>query len=166
MLLRTPLVQVGFVVAAIAAPCIALAAHGKVGLWEISTRVDMPNMMAQIPPEQMARMKAMGVQMPNGQTITSRHCMTAAEVAVDGPPPLRHADDCKMGNMSHDAHTLTADMLCSGEMQGQGHLTVTYDSNEHYSGSYAFNGTAHGHPQNVNTSFEGRWISADCGSMK
>jgi len=148
-------------------PNAALAAHGKAGLWEITTHMSMPGMSAQIPPEAMARMKAMGIQMPGNQTFTAQHCMTADEVAQDKPPPMRNQQDCTMSNFTHDAHTVNVDMVCKGEnMDGQGHVTMIYDSDEHYSGTYTFTGTAHGHPANMTTSFEGKWISADCGSVK
>jgi hypothetical protein len=166
MLLSRMFLRAGLVVGAIALPAVALAAHGKVGLWEITTHMNMPNMMANIPPDQLARMQAMGVHMPNAQTMTTQHCMTAEEVAMDKPPPMRNASDCTVSNATHDAHTYAADMVCSGQMQGHGHVSVAYDSDEHYSGSYSFSGSAHGHPAEMTTSFEGKWISADCGTTK
>lgn len=156
---------VGLAVVAVALPLGALASHGKVGLWEITTHMSMPN--ANIPPEALARMKAMGMSMPGNQTYSSQHCMTAEEVAQDKPPTPRNNTDCAMTNMTHDAHTFTADMTCSTErMQGHGHVAVSFDSNEHYAGTYTFNGTAEGRPQNMSYSFDGRWISADCGNVK
>jgi hypothetical protein len=149
-----------------ALPIAALAARGKAGLWEITTRMSMPNMMAAIPPDRLARMQAMGIHMPNGQTFTAQHCMTADEVASDKPPPMRNTQDCTTTNTTHDAHTLNVDLVCKGDMDGQGHLTVTYDSDAHYSGNFTFTGSAHGHPSSMSNSFEGRWISADCGSVK
>ena len=154
-------------VAALAVPLGALASHGKVGLWEITTRMNMANMMANIPPEALARMKEHGVTMPNMQTFTSQHCMTAAEVASDKPPTPRKNSECTMTNMSHTATSFTADTTCStAAVQGRGHVAVTFDSDEHYSGTYTFTGTTEGHPQNMSYNFEGRWISADCGSVK
>ncbi|MGH6876045.1 MAG: DUF3617 domain-containing protein [Rhizomicrobium sp.] len=144
----------------------AFAAHGKPGLWEITTRMNMPGMTAQIPPEALACMRAMGVQMPDSRSFTTQHCMTPEEVAADKPPPMRNNKYCTMNNSRFGAHSFTADMTCSGEMQGQGHVSVTYDGDEHYSGNYTFTGSAQGHPQNMTTSFEGKWISADCGSVK
>jgi hypothetical protein len=153
--------------AAAAFPAAAIAAHGKVGLWEITTHMSMPGMEARIPPEALARMKAMGMQMPGNQTFSAQHCMTAEEVAQDRPPPMRHAEDCTTSNLTHDAHSVNVDMICKGaDLDGTGHVNVTYDSDEHYSGSFTFTGTGHGHPMNMSNSFEGKWISADCGSVK
>ncbi|HEX3432243.1 MAG TPA: DUF3617 domain-containing protein [Rhizomicrobium sp.] len=152
---------------AVAVPLAALGSHGKVGLWENTVRTSMPNMSASIPPEALARMKAMGMSTSGNHTYTTQHCMTAEEVAQDTPPTPRNNRGCSMTNVSHDAHTFTADLVCSGEgAQGRGHVEVTYDSNERYAGTYAFNGTMEGHPQTITSSFEGRWISADCGSVK
>ena len=90
-----------------------------------------------------------------------------AEVAEDKPPPMRNNEDCAMTNTTHDAHTFTADMTCNTQrMQGRGHMSVNFDSSEHYAGSYTFSGTTEGHPQNMSYNFEARWISADCGGVK
>lgn len=167
MRLSTRIACAGLILGAMALPLAALASHGKAGLWEITTHMNMPNMRANIPPEALARMRAMGMNMPDNQTYTSQRCMTAADVAEDKPPPMRNSEDCAMTNVSHDAHAFTADMTCSTQrMQGHGHVSVNFDSAEHYAGSYTFNGTTEGHPQNMTYNFEGRWISADCGSVK
>ena len=166
MLSRVSVIRAVVVLCVMALPAAAIASHGKIGLWEVTTQMSMPNMMSQIPPEQLARMQAMGVHMPNGQTFTMQHCMTAAEVAVDKPPPMRNNKDCAMANMKFGAHSFAADMICTGEMQGQGHVSVAYESDEHYSGTYTFTGSAHGHPASMTNSFEGKWISPDCGTVK
>ena len=167
MFSRKTMVRTGLVLGAVTLPVAALAAHGKVGLWEISTRMNMPGMMATMPPDALARMQAMGMHMPNGQTFTTQHCMTADEVAQDKPPPMRNAQDCTASNVTHSGQTLNVEMVCKGDnMDGQGHFTLTYDSDAHYTGNYTFTGTAHGHPANMSYTVEGKWISADCGSVK
>ncbi len=143
----------------------ALAAHGKAGLWEISVKMEMAG-MPQIPPEQLAKMRQMGMQMPMGQTITAQHCMTAAEVASDMPPSTGHEHrGCSMQNTKLSGHNFDGDMVCKGDTEGQGHLRVSYDSDEHYVGQMTFNGVTHGHPGSFTNSFEGHWVSASCGSV-
>jgi hypothetical protein len=166
MFSRNAMIRTGLVLGALAMPVAALAAHGKVGLWEISTRMNMPGMMASMPPDALARMQARGIPMPNGQTFTTQHCMTAEEVAADKPPPMRNSQNCTTAKVAHDARTINIDVVCKGEMDGQGHFTLTYNSDDHYTGNYTFTGSAHGHPASISTSIEGRWVSADCGSMK
>ncbi|MGD0191310.1 MAG: DUF3617 domain-containing protein [Rhizomicrobium sp.] len=143
----------------------ALADHGKAGLWNITSKMTMAN-MPQIPPDKLAKMQAMGIQMPTGNSVTTQHCMTAAEVKMDRPPLTGHAKDCTLQNLSISGAAVKADMVCStGDMQGNGHLSVSYDSDTHYAGQMTFVGTAHGHPADMTNSFEGTWLSADCGSV-
>jgi len=153
----------------VAAPLVAIASHGKAGLWDVTVTMNMAGMpqMPQMTPEQMAKMKEMGVQMPGmggGHSMTTQHCMTAEEVNSDKPPPV-HNRDCTVSNSKIVGQTFSADMTCNGEMQGTGHMSVTYDSTEHYSGKMDFSGTSHGHHADMTNSFEGRWVSADCGTV-
>jgi hypothetical protein len=154
----------------IALPFAASASHGKAGLWNITTTMDMsgtPGMpdMSKLPPEAQAQMKKMGVQM-NGNSITTQHCMTAAEVAQDRPPQMGHMKDCTMQNMSFGGGAMKADMVCSTpDMTGKGHISVAYSGDSSYSGKMSFTGTAQGHPMNMTNTFEGHWLSADCGGV-
>ena len=144
----------------------ALAMHGKVGLWEITTKTSGVGMAAvQLPPQVRARMAARGIKMPSGNTITVQHCMTAKEVSLDHPPPMpkRGGQECKMANMKVAGQSVSADMVCSGKnMQGTGHFQMTYDSPEHYAGKMSFSMNANGHQMAMSNSMEGRWISASC----
>lgn len=162
------------VTTAVAAICFMLAAgsavasHGKVGLWSITITVSgdsqMPD-MSKLPPEAQARMKAMGMS-THGNSMTVQHCMAAQEVATDVPKLSgRNMNDCKMVNVQHIGHTMSADMTCSGNFQGTGHVQFTYDSDTHYTGEVTMTGTANGHPVNHDQKMEGRWLSADCGSF-
>ena len=60
----------------------------------------------------------------------------------------------------------SADMGCTGPLNGTSHFTITYDTPEHYSGASIFKSTAGGQPMNTTTKFEGKWLKADCGSVK
>jgi hypothetical protein len=83
---------IGLSVAALMlAPGAALAAHGKAGLWNITTSIGgMPNV--QLPPEALAKMKEMGVKMPSARSFASQICMTQAEVDSDKLPPVGKND--------------------------------------------------------------------------
>jgi len=150
-------------VAVVALPLAALASHGKAGLWKVT--MTMPGrQMPSIPPEAMARMKAMGMQMPGGgHTITTQRCMTEAEVNADVPPNTQRPQaGCKTTNVKVVGHAMTADMVCTGQMKGEGHFTMTYESPEHYMGKTTFKGTMEGRPIESSNTFDGTWISADC----
>jgi hypothetical protein len=160
-------VRIGAIAAcvAFAFPGAVFASHGKAGLWEITTTVNMPN-MPQISAAQMAQMQAMGVHIPmGGQTMTVRHCMTPQEVASDSPPPPRNKA-CTFTSFTHIGNTFSGDEVCHGEFEGQGHFSVTFDSDEHYSGTSTTSGTTNGRSMNMSNNWEGRWVSADCGGAK
>jgi hypothetical protein len=146
------------------APGTAFAAHGKAGLWNVSTTMSMANV--QIPPEAMARMKAMGMQMPMGRTITSQICMTQADVDTDAPPPMAKDSGCSTRITSRKASSMAAQMVCNGEMKGTGQMRISYSGAEHYAGSYSFKGSMNGRPADMNSSFKGDWVKADCGAVK
>jgi hypothetical protein len=153
------------VIAVLALPVAALANHGKAGLWDVTVMMNMPD-MPKIPPDQLAKMKAMGISIPNGNAMTVQHCMTAAEVAADRPPQMQHNQDCAMQNVHASGGIFSADMVCNGaDMKGNGHLEVSYDADTHYKGQMTFSGVSHGHPANMTNKFEGKWVSADCGNV-
>lgn len=143
----------------------ALAAHGKVGLWNVTVTMSgrgMPN----IPAAARAQMKAHGIGTPNDHTISARHCMTAEEVASDrlslkGPT----GQGCSLTDLKTAGHTLTGNMVCNGKVKGEGHIAITYDTPEHYSGSMAFAGSAGGPPLHMTYNYEGHWLKADCGNV-
>lgn len=150
------------------APVAAQAAHGKAGLWNITTKMDMAGMpqmpdMSQMPPEVRARMEAMHMRMSN-KGMTTQHCMTQAEVDQDKPPAMKHKE-CKLVKSSIVGRTFTGEVACTGEFKGTGIFKVTYDSNEHYAGSMDMHGSHDGTPMNMKSTYEGQWVSASCGSV-
>jgi len=145
----------------------ALAGHGKAGLWNVTTSMTMAN-MPQMTPEMMAMMKQRGMKMPGmGEPITSQVCMSQAEVDSNMPPRTGGRDeDCTNHIVSQTASSISADMVCHGSANGTGHLHVSYNGAEHYTGSYNFKGTAEGHPADMTSNFKGDWVKADCGAVK
>ena len=74
-----------------------------------------------------------------------------------------HEPDCKMQNMKADGSSVSADMVCdSKDMKGGGHFALVYDSPEHYTGKVTMSMDTHGRHMTTNTSFEAKWLSADC----
>ncbi len=154
---------VGVAMTLLSAP--ALAAHGKVGLWNVTVTMSGPGVPA-IPATARAQMKAHGIGTPNGHTISAQHCMTAQEVASDNLAFKGSTQpDCKMSDLKTVGHTLSGTMVCSGQMKGAGHIAITYDTPEHYSGKMNFDGSSGGHPLHMNYLYEGRWLKADCGNV-
>jgi hypothetical protein len=154
-------------VATVLAPTAALAAHGKPGLWTVSSTMQMAN-MPQMPPEAMAMMKAHGMKMPGmGEPIVTQICMTLDQVNADKLPAMNSREEsCTNKVLSQTLTSVTAETTCHGQMNGVGHMQISWRGNEHYQGSYSFKGMMEGHPQEFNTNYAGDFVKADCGSVK
>lgn len=154
-----------FCAAAIAAmyPGVALAGHGKAGLWTVSSTTDMNMAM---PPEVAARIKEMHMQMPSN-THTSQMCMSQEEVDSSSPPHIDQAGTgCTTKVLSATASGMTAAMTCNGRLKGTGQMQISYTGTEHYAGTYSFKGSVEGNPTAMMTHFKGDWVKADCGAIK
>jgi len=154
-------------------PDLSAAGHGRPGLWEVISELSNPLMtaMPKLTPEQAARLKERGIQMPEvsdgGRTVTARHCVTPQQAASDVPPELSRANSgCHMENMHTTSTGMTADLVCTGATEGNGKLQVTYASDTAYSGSFSFQGNAGGRPTSMTNKFSSKWLAADCGQMQ
>jgi hypothetical protein len=164
----TPKAATGLIAAAIILlPAAALAGHGKAGLWNITSSMEMAN-MPQMPPGAMAMMKARGMKMPGmGQPMTSQICMTQEQVNGDMPSAMRnHEENCSAKVLSQSASSMKSEVTCHGRMEGVGHAEMSWRGNEHYEGTYNFKGSMEGHPQNISTRYSGDFVKADCGAVK
>jgi hypothetical protein len=159
---RAVCLAAGVVAAALAAGP-AAADHGKAGLWNVTVTRNMAGMpdMPKLPPEAQAAMRAHGM---GGHSMTVQHCMTPQEVK-DDHPHMRNEQACKMSNVKTGAGLFSADLSCSGMMQGSGRVEFVFDSPEHYSGKQSMTGTSQGHPVNETTTFDAHWVGADCKGM-
>jgi len=130
----------------------ALAAHGKAGLWRMTSTTDMA-------------MK--GMAMPGAQSHTSLMCMSQEEVDADTPPHIdQTATGCETHVTSMTPSALNADLVCKGSLKGDGHMQIVYRGAEHYAGTYSFKGAVEGNQSTMTTSFKGDWLKADCGDIK
>jgi hypothetical protein len=123
----------------------ALADHGKVGLWQITTTVKTADAAL--------------------HSFSSEHCMTAQEVKSQEIPQNSENKMCKLTGQKATGKTLSAQMTCTGQAKGTGKLTVTYDSDTHYTGSLAMTTEAGGQTMHMTNTFDGKWVSADCGKV-
>jgi len=156
-----------------AATCLALplsvAAGMKPGQWEITSQMDMGKsapQMPQIPPDQLEKMKAMGIQVPSMPGMgprTFKTCVSPQDASSDHPPMDEQAQrSCKAQDVQHSGNRTTLKIVCSGEMQGTGDVEFVSDTPEHYSSKMHLVGTAHGHAIDMTNNSEGHWLGASC----
>lgn len=85
----------------------------KPGLWEITTRMEMPGMPFQPPPQ------------------TMRHCYTEQEVKEE---PVPKGNDCKITDLKTSGNKTSWKIECKGEMAGKGEGEMTYLGDSAYEG--------------------------------
>lgn len=150
-----------------AATC-AAADKMKPGLWEMTTKSDAMKAMPKIPPEQLEKMKQMGIKMPDMQNGAMVHkvCMTKEMVEQDKPPASSREQQCQNKSFNRSGNNYTAEMVCDGpDMKGTGTVKGSMTA-ENLTSVYDFKGTSRGQPINHHMETTGKWLGSDCGDTK
>ncbi|MDP3761869.1 MAG: DUF3617 domain-containing protein [Ramlibacter sp.] len=154
----------------------------KPGLWEVTHKTNsgnsqmdqqmaqMQKQMAAMPPAQRKQMEEMmaknGTQMPAaapGGGMSMKMCMTR-EMAERSEIPAQQGD-CKTTHQSRSGNTMKMAFTCTNPpSSGEGQYTFT--SPEAYSMKMAVSTTVQGKPHKMNMEGSGKWLGADCGSIK
>lgn len=152
-------------------PAGALAAGMmKPGLWEMNMKSDAMKNMPKMSPEQIEMMRKKGVNMPemkDGGMVT-KVCISKEMAERDAAPDMHPAQTgCQAKNYQRSGNGYSLDLVCDGpNMKGTGTVKGSFANAESFSSSYAFKGTAHGRPVDQKQDSSGKWLSADCGSVK
>jgi hypothetical protein len=154
----------------------------KPGLWEITNKMQsgsgqmeqqmaqMQQQMANMPPDQRKMMEEMmaqrGMRMaPGGGAggMAMQMCITK-EMAERNEIPAQQGD-CRTTHQSRSGNTMKMAFTCTNPpSSGEGHVTFT--SSEAYSMKMQINSTTQGKPEKINMDGTGKWLGADCGSVK
>lgn len=141
----------------------------KPGLWEMTMKSDAIKNMPKIPPEQMEQMRKMGVnvpQMQNGAMVT-KVCITKQMAESQTPGVEKNEMGCETKNYKRSGNSYSADIVCNGaDMKGEGKAKGTFAGDQSFTSTYDFKGTMHGQPVNQHHESSGKWLGADCGSVK
>jgi hypothetical protein len=144
------------------------------GLWEVSTTSPLLQLVPKISPDQMAQLKQLasqyGVGMPeiSGGAATGKVCVSPAMARQDILPGL---DQSRSGCRSHDARRTgthyQVEVSCSSQdINGNGSAQGDVTTPESFTGNSQFQGTVKGIVVDEHAQTSGRWVSADCGSVR
>jgi hypothetical protein len=144
------------------------------GLWEMTTTSDLLKLVPHIPPDQMQQLRNLarqnGIDMPEIQNgaATSKVCITQEIADRKIPPNLYQRESgCAATNVTRTGNTYKTDLVCNGpRLKGNGKAEGTFSSPESFSGRTEFVGDVQGNPVNERADTSGRWIGANCGSVK
>jgi hypothetical protein len=143
----------------------------KPGLWEMSIKSDAMKSMPKIPPEQLEKLKQLGIAIPKTESdgsMVQKICISK-EMAEREPHQISERPDqsCKTENLKQTGNSYSLDLICDGpNMKGKGNVKGSYDNNENFRSSYDFQGVARNRPVSNHVETTGKWLSADCGTVK
>lgn len=98
----------------------AWAQTGKPGLWEVTSTMTW----------QQSPMPA-GMSAPGGGPHTVQVCVTQEQIDKYGTAPPQTHGDCHVTNVVKKAHGMTAEMVCSGPMEGKGSIDSSWTDSTH-----------------------------------
>lgn len=140
----------------------------KPGLWEMTMKSDAMKAMPKIPPEQLEKMKQMGIKMPDMQNGAMVHkiCYTKEMVEQEKPPASGREQQCQSKNFSRSGNAYSGDIICDmPEMKGTGNVKGSINPDSMTS-VYDFKGVSHGKPYTQHMETTGKWLGSDCGDVK
>lgn len=157
-------------------------AQMKPGLWEVSNKMstgsgqlenamaEMQKQMASMPPEQRKMMEDMmskqGVSIDSGAggAVIAKMCVTKEMVAQNQMPIQQHGD-CTSTHTPIVGKTMKLTFSCTKPpSSGEGQITFTSDTS--YTMKMKANSTNTGKAETMNIDGTGKWLGADCGSIK
>ena len=146
------------------------AGQMKPGLWEMTIKSDAMKNRPKIPPEQLEKMRQMGINMPQMQdgAMVTKVCISKEMAAREEPPPMHRGETgCETKNYRRTANGFSLEIVCDGaRLKGQGSATGTFSGPERLSSTYDFTGTSQGRPITQHQESTGRWLAADCGDVQ
>ena len=170
--------------AALALPASAQPGKLQPGLWEHSMTMksasgqmeaQMANMqkeLASMPPDQRKMVEdmmakqgvAMGGGSAGGRNTTIKMCLTPEQAARDDLP--QQEGNCKQETVERSGSTVRYRFSCAGNPPTSGEGEYTLASPTSYTGRTTVLTQVQGKPEKMEMTQTGRWLGADCGSIK
>ncbi|MBV9153766.1 MAG: DUF3617 domain-containing protein [Alphaproteobacteria bacterium] len=145
----------------------------KPGLWEITSTgaaTGAPPIpaeaLAKLSPEQRAKMEAamQAAMARSSQPRTSKSCITQKQ--LEKTFAGTNDKNCKQTIVSRTATLIEARVECTGEQKTSGTVRFQALSRETVRGEVKMAISGGGNTMNSNHTLEGKWLGADCGSVK
>jgi hypothetical protein len=150
----------------------------KQGLWEVTTKSDAMKNMPKISPEQMEKMRQMGIQVPqmsDGGMVTKMcvsKAMSEREQPLTGAPGESggkqgmYQSGCEHKNFQRTGNSFSVDIVCDGpHMKGTGSAKGSF-SGDSFTSTYDFQGTSDSKAVIHHMESSAKYLGADCGGVR
>lgn len=151
----------------------------KLGLWEVTstqhiTGMEMPQVppnvdLSKVPPEQRARIEAMmkaNQAKTSGQPTTIKQCVTTEKLNRALFDDREMDPSCKRTMVSSSSTLEEINIECSGRQKMSGTVKIEATGPEAVKGTTHFMADMEGKPITIDSTFAGKWVSADCAGVK
>jgi hypothetical protein len=125
--------------------------------------------MPQIPPDQLAKLKAQGIKVPgmDGQETRIKTCVTPEMVQKFGGPPPQERAGCTLNNVERSASGMSAELVCTGDTKGTATIKATHVDSTHSKMQMHFTGTnKQGKPMDFQMENTSVLLSDSCGDVQ
>lgn len=143
----------------------------KMGLWETTVTSQISGF--QLPPDVIAKLKAMGRSVPGGaHTVVTQGCLTPEEWRDQMEKMNQPANsDCTVTHRQVEARKFAFDISCNSEhgMTVTGHWEIQATDEEHSHGSGHMTSDAagpNGRSFAMDSTFDSHFLKSDCGDVK
>jgi len=144
----------------------------KMGLWEMTSSIDMGGQMpamdtSKMTPDQRAKIEAAMKGMMGGHTNVTKSCMTKekfdrSSFMIQDRPGMT----CQQTFTTNTRSTLDGTVSCTGEHSMTVQMHAEALSSESVKVDVKSTSTDRGRTMNVNAAMMGKWLGADCGDTK
>jgi len=143
----------------------------KFGLWEntiVTSIGGMPPVdTSKMPPEQAAKMAEAMKGMLGEKTVTDKSCLKKEDLAKDAFMMPNSANmTCTRAVTTNTRTQYVADVTCTGQQQMKGHIAIEAQSATAFTGSMNMAASGQGRTMDVSMKMAGKFLSADCGTVK
>jgi hypothetical protein len=143
----------------------------KFGLWENTIVTSIGGMAppdtSKMPPEQAAKIAEAMKSMSGEKTMTSKSCLKKEDLAKDSFMMPNSANmTCTRTVTTNTRTQYVADVTCTGQQQMKGHIAIEAQSATAFAGSMKMASSAQGRSMDVSMKMTGKFLDADCGTVK
>jgi hypothetical protein len=145
----------------------------KLGLWELTSISQVGGQLpavdtSKMTPEQKANFEAaMKSAVMGAHTDVMKSCITQEKAdKANFMMTDKDADSCKQTVSTNTPTRLDATVTCTGEHPGTRQVHIEALSSTAFNGTMKFTDTQKGRTMTVDATMTGKWLAADCGTVK
>lgn len=141
----------------------------RMGLWEVTSTTEMGGVpgvdTSKMPPQQQAQIAA-AMKGAMGKPSVLKSCMTREKFVTERTPVDQPGTTCSHTVQTNTAKVLENTMICTGERPSKSVSRTEALSPTAFTGTVTSTSASPGREMSVTIKMTGKWLGADCGTVK